>query len=103
MLLAAEFANLRSDDGYVEALRSAYLAINAEIFDIEVLRRTLLRVIAHLHRRHRFGQESQVVRSGIDMVINLLCVDPTPTSINLLVEFLEALADEGFDFRFLQG
>ena len=95
--LAREFARTVEETGdpMVEALHATLVAIVDPETDIDDARAGLHRLVTQLRERQRYGYVPDVVKAGIDMVIDLLHLGATPASADVLAELVEALADAG--------
>jgi len=94
--LTAEFEPLRQGgDALVSGLYEAFVAMAEDEVDVERARRALTTVVGHLRGRQRFGAIPSATRSGVDMVTDLLVLEPDPEAANVATELLEALADAG--------
>lgn len=96
--LVAEFEPLvrgSGSDALVTGLYETFAAMAADDFDVERARQALTAVVGHVRSRQRFGAVPPVARSGVDMVTDLLVLEPDPGTANVVTELLEALADAG--------
>jgi hypothetical protein len=95
--LAVEIGALRAtaDDDLLRGLHEALEAMAQAEIDVESARRGLMRAVAHLRRRQRYGQVPPVARAAIDIIADLLTLETSPAAANVLTELLEALADAG--------
>ncbi|MBM9510153.1 hypothetical protein [Actinacidiphila acididurans] len=94
---AAEIAELRrhTDDDLLSGLHMALRALAVADIQVEAARRGLISVLGHLRRRQHFGEVPPVARAGLELVADLLALDPTLEAVNVLAELLEAMADAG--------
>jgi hypothetical protein len=96
--LARDLARTVEETGnpMVEALHATVLAIaDPETEDVDGARDGLYRLVTQLRERQRYGHVPDFVKAGIDMVTDLLQLDATPASVDVLAELVEALADAG--------
>lgn len=96
--LAEEFAVLRreTDDDLLRGLHETLVALSTAEIDVNAARAGLTSAVGHFRRRQRFGQIPPVARAGLDIVADLLTLNPvTADAANVLTELLEALADAG--------
>jgi hypothetical protein len=103
--LARDFARTYDETGnpLVLGIRDTMSALAHPDVDVEAARRSLIHVVGLLRKRQRYGQIPPVVKAGIDMATDLLHVDATPETADLLVELMEALADAGLSEVSLGG
>ncbi|MEU4743536.1 hypothetical protein AB0G02_24160 [Actinosynnema sp. NPDC023658] len=95
--LARDFlqTHRETSDPLVEAMHRTMVALSEHEVDVHQARQGLYRVLVLLRARQRYGQVPPGVKAGVDMVSDLLHVEATPESADLLTELMEALADAG--------
>ncbi|QKV80645.1 CHAT domain-containing protein [Amycolatopsis sp. Hca4] len=83
------------DRGFLEGLRTGFLAMAGPEIDVEKLRRGLIEVVRQVRTRQRFGNVPPAARSGLELLVYVLHSDQNAVQGSVLAELLEALADAG--------
>ena len=87
------------DDDLMRGLSAAYAALAAPALDLEALRAGVRLLVGYLRDRGRFGQGPPPAHAGIDLLLNLLTIDPGSQEAEVLVEVIDGLADAGLPER----